>query len=374
MPVPYLRKFLLPALLVLAQIGCQVTSPPKSAGTAAVAPPMVVVEISNVPPPVVAVDIAPPVATNFTKAVAPVPWPTSTVSHSWIPFQVWTDHNGFGKPRLVASTAATANPGYESETTNGIVSIKVGKQLVFWNGLSFWLGYAPQIIKGVPHIHALDVQKLLQPLVQPPSLITKSNRVVVIDPGHGGVDTGTRSVAQNQMEKDFTLDWALRLKPLLAANGWTVYLTRTNDMDVSLATRLALADRFNADFFVSLHFNSAFPSATPCGVETYCLTPVGLPSSVARNYEDDPRQVFANNAFDTANLQYAWRLHRAVLSATQSSDGGVRHARFMGVLRGQKRPAVLIEGGYLSNPQEARKIGSLAYRQKLAESVAQALE
>ena len=356
--------------MALAQVGCETPSPRQ--GTATKSAPLEVVALSTNPPPVIAVDVVPPAARNLTQAsVKPPPWPTNSDTHAWIPFQVWAEFNGFAGPRLINSSV---NPCYEARTSNGVVMIQVGRQLARWNGLECWLGYAPQILKGQPYIHALDAQKILQPLVQLPSLITKSNRVIVIDAGHGGVDTGTRSVAHRQMEKDFTLDWALRLKPLLATNGWKVYLTRTNDVDVPLATRVALADRVQADLFVSLHFNSAYPQEGPAGVETYCLTPVGLPSSVARSYADDPRQVYANNAFDTPNLQYAHRLHRAVLGGTQASDGGVRHARFMGVLRGQKRPAVLIEGGYLSNPQEARKIGSLAYRQKLAESVAQALE
>ena len=67
-------------------------------------------------------------------------------------------------------------------------------------------------------------------------------------------------------------------------------------------------------------------------------------------------------------------LHRGLVRATNATDRGVRRARFMGVLRGQKRPAVLIEGGYLSNPKEARKIATSTYRQTMAEAVARALE
>ncbi len=82
---------------------------------------------------------------------------------------------------------------------------------------------------------------------------------------------------------------------------------------------------------------------------------------------------FPNNAYDSQNLRYAFRLHRAVLEATGATDRGIRRARFMGVLRGQSRPAVLLEAGYLSNPQEARLIATAEYRQRLAEAVARAL-
>ena len=110
------------------------------------------------------------------------------------------------------------------------------------------------------------------------------------------------------------------------------------------------------------------------GLETYCLTPTGMPSSLTRGYSDDPDQVFPNNEFDTENLQYAVRLHRALLKAGATPDRGVRRARFPAILRGQRRPAILIEGGYLSNSSEARRIADPAYRQQLAEAVASALQ
>jgi len=74
------------------------------------------------------------------------------------------------------------------------------------------------------------------------------------------------------------------------------------------------------------------------------------------------------------NLQLAVKLHSALLHASGEEDRGVRHARFIGVLRGQKRPAILIEAGYLSNPAEAKLIESADYRQKLAEAFAAALK
>jgi hypothetical protein len=98
-----------------------------------------------------------------------------------------------------------------------------------------------------------------------------------------------------------------------------------------------------------------------------------MPSSVTRNYGDDPTLVFPNNVYDAQNLQLAIRVHRALLNANGSRDRGVRRARFLSVLRGQQRPAILVEGGYLSNPAEARQIHDPAYRQKLAEAVAGAL-
>ena len=98
-----------------------------------------------------------------------------------------------------------------------------------------------------------------------------------------------------------------------------------------------------------------------------------MPSSLTRGWPDAWAQWFPNNTFDAQNLQLAVRLHSAILRATGLEDRGVNRARFIGVLHKQHCPAVLIEGGYLSNPHEARLIEIPEFRQKLAEAVASAL-
>jgi N-acetylmuramoyl-L-alanine amidase len=204
--------------------------------------------------------------------------------------------------------------------------------------------------------------------------LTFGNRVVVIDPGHGGVNVGTHSVLDGRFEKEFALDWALRLAPLLAANGWQVFLTRTNDVDVALSNRVMFAEVHHADLFISLHFNSTSDrNKETAGLETYCSTPAGMPSSLTRDYADTWSQYFPNNNFDAQNLQLAMLLQTMLLRESNEDDRGVRRVRFIGVLHKQHCPAVLIEGGYLSNPQEAKLIETLEFRQKLAQAVADAL-
>jgi N-acetylmuramoyl-L-alanine amidase len=222
-------------------------------------------------------------------------------------------------------------------------------------------------------LHRLDLQRNLEPLLCDPPLKFSAERVIVIDPGHGGSNTGTHSVLDGQFEKEYTLDWALRLAPLLATNGWHVFLTRTNDADVSVDDRAAFAEAHHADLFISLHFNSAAPNRTQAGLETYCLTPTGMASTLIRGYNDFWSDNFPNNSYDAENLQLAVRLQAALLRAAGLEDRGVRRARFIGVLHDQHRPAVLIEGGYLSNPLEAKLIESPEFRQLLAEAIADAL-
>ena len=150
-------------------------------------------------------------------------------------------------------------------------------------------------------------------------------------------------------------------------------LFRSSDIDMSLSNRIAFAEARKADVFLSLHFNSAAPNNQQVGLETYSLTPSGMPSTITRGYYDDLALAFPNNAFDAENLRVALQVHRALLQVNGRHDRGVRRARYLSVLRGQNRPAILIEGGYLSNPVEARRIADPAYRQKLAEAVAGAL-
>jgi N-acetylmuramoyl-L-alanine amidase len=294
-----------------------------------------------------------------------------TPENGQIALTQWVAQNGFGPIRELPLTPKAA---YAVKTPRGTVVIRAGSHLIYWDRLEIRLGFAPQDIGGQIFLHSLDVKKVLNPLARGLSVVTPANRLVIIDPGHGGPQTGTRSTLDGKFEKDFVLDWALRLAPLLEQSGWRVLLTRTNDVEMSLPDRVAFAEAHGANLFLSLHFNAAEAGGSQAGVETYVLTPTGMPSNLTRGYEDDIREKLPNNVFDDDNLRYAVRLHRALLQVNGNKDRGVRHARFLGVLRNQNRPAVLIEGGYLSNPEEARKIATPEYRQILAEAVARALE
>jgi N-acetylmuramoyl-L-alanine amidase len=307
-----------------------------------------------------------PTITLPPPAVAPPIQPAET----WVPLQRWSQVNGLASLLRISSVPPS---GYALRSTNGTFVLHAGNQSARWDGLALQLGFAPRMIGGQPYVHTLDLKKTIQPLLEGASGVGLStNPVIVIDPGHGGENAGAKSVVGNHYEKEFTLDWARRLQALLTANNWRVLLTRTNDSDLSPSDRVAFAAEHKADVFLSLHFNAFASGADEAGLETYCLTPVGMPSNLTRG-SDEIATVFPNNAFDEQNLQLALRVHRAILQAAGLQDRGVRHARFPGVLRGQQRPAILIEGGYLSNPREARLIGEAAYRQKLAEAVAGAL-
>lgn len=297
------------------------------------------------------------------------PWPEAW-SGVWVPFETWARQNRLGSP---VQMAAGPEPVFTVGTPEGMIRVRIGQQVAHLLTHDCLLSFPPRLISGVPYLHSLDLLKTVQPLLTGHFELPATNRVIVIDPGHGGRDSGTRNAFGSDNEKVFTLDWARRLESILIASGWTVIMTRTNDGDLSLNDRVAIAERAQADLFLSLHFNSGPQRSELNGLETYCLTPTGMPSNLRRDYEDDPREVHPNNTHDEANFLLASRLHRSLLRTTGAADRGVRRARFMTVLRGQNRPAVLVEGGYLSNPSEARRIATPSYRQLLAEAVAQTL-
>ena len=297
-------------------------------------------------------------------------WPSNWVN-AWIPLESWSQFNGIEKPRRLNSGLEAT---YQVLTRNGAMSLQMGNQTLRFGGVDFWLGFAPRLIQGLPYVHAVDARKTLQPLAGRTWTLPQSNRTIVIDAGHGGKDSGAKSCVNGEYEKHYALDWARRLERLLQAKGWNVVMTRTNDTFLSLTERVEVAERANAALFLSLHFNSGSGNGRLAGIETYCLAPTGMPSSLNRGFSDDVRECHPNNAFDDENLQLATVLHRSLLGAAGAADREVGRARFFGVLRGQNRPAVLIEGGYLTNPEEARKIATSAHRQALAEGIAKALE
>lgn len=288
-----------------------------------------------------------------------------------------------GAPAATNAASSTGRPLGDNEPWTPIVAwcrhqglpipeIQPGSRAVRIGGIVHHLGFEPIEQAGAVCIHPLDRIKTFEVLSHP--TVWPEPRTVVLDPGHGGTQAGTRCLTGNRFEKEFTLDWALRLKPLLEARGWTVHLTRTNDLDLPLTDRVRIAETLRAGIFISLHFNSSFPSTQARGLETYCLTPCGMASTTTRVYADDTSATHPNNRHDDANLLLARRVHRHLLAATGAADRGIRRARFMEVLRGQDRPAVLVEGGFLSNPDESRAINTPAYRQRLAEGLAKALE
>jgi len=217
---------------------------------------------------------------------------------------------------------------------------------------------------------------------------TRNVRRVVIDPGHGGHDPGATGPA-GLREKDVTLDIAHRAAPLLARElGVSTLLTRDSDDFVALDERTQRANAFQADLFVSIHCNaSEDPSAR--GFMTFVLDDSrdALAASIAARENAASAAAAAELAnamsrvLDQSAVSRSVRLAELLQKAAGASlapaypgeqDGGVKRAGFY-VLAGARMPAVLFETSFISNPAEEARLNTGDYRQKLADSIVNAV-
>ena len=186
------------------------------------------------PPPALAHSNQPsPVSvSNHPSTVSPVPITT------WVSLEHWAAAHKFSVRRISVSPAVV----YVIISGNNVVNLTIGSREAAYNGVQFNLGFAPEMIDGGICVYGLDLQKNIESLLlNPPLRFSGKNRVIVIDPGHGGSNVGTHSVLNGRLEKEFTLDWAKRIKTLLETNGWTVFLTRDSDVYMTNASRVVFA-------------------------------------------------------------------------------------------------------------------------------------
>jgi N-acetylmuramoyl-L-alanine amidase len=242
-----------------------------------------------------------------------------------------------------------------------------GKDFVLIDGVKVLLDDATGSQRGHLTVSKRDYDKVLVPLFW--DLPKDPVRRILIDPGHGGKDTGKVNGPYKYTEKTATLDTAARLKILLEKQGFEVVFTRTKDVFVDLDDRAAMATATKADLFISLHYNAGPAGDTTAdGIETYCLTPAGQRSTNAGKARSTTAAE-PGNRYDTANMALSWGIQRRLVKSTGADDRGVRRARFA-VLRTLPCPGVLIEGGFMSSRKEGALIADAAYRQKIAEAVA----
>jgi N-acetylmuramoyl-L-alanine amidase len=204
-------------------------------------------------------------------------------------------------------------------------------------------------------------------------------RTIMIDPGHGGKDNGATG-ARGLHEKDVVLALAKILGAKLSALGFTVYYTRTTDVFIPLARRTEMANQAHADLFVSIHCN-AHAEKSIHGLETYSMNLARTPEEVkmaARENASEQRKIgdlqsiltdLMLNSKMKESEDLAASVQGGVLASLSRTrpirDHGVHEAPFF-VLLGAKMPAVLVEVGYVTNPEEAASLSDKAYLDKLA--------
>jgi N-acetylmuramoyl-L-alanine amidase len=187
--------------------------------------------------------------------------------------------------------------------------------------------------------------------------------LAVLDPGHGGQDSGT--MKGGMLEKDLALDVAHRTERFLQLQGVATLLTRTGDTYISLAGRAAVANAQRNCIFISIHFDDATrPAAT--GVETYYA---------ARQVSNAPRVAswfpFLQASAESANVEsqsLAAFIQEALVTHTQAVNRGTTPQQFF-VIANVRHPAVLVEGGFLTNTDEWNKLATGDYREQIAAAI-----
>jgi len=220
-------------------------------------------------------------------------------------------------------------------------------------------------------------------------------RRIVLDPGHGGHDPGAVG-PKNLYEQDVVLDIALKLKKVLMEDPFNeVFLTRERDVFIPLEERTAMANRKNADLFVSIHANAS-PRREAKGIETYLLNwnddeeairvaarenAISLKKMRAMNRQVDIVDVIKSDLIREnkrdESIKLANYIQRSLISNLDSDTKhvlnlGVKQALFY-VLFGAKMPSVLVEVSFISNPEEERLLSNDAYRTEIAKGIAKGL-
>jgi N-acetylmuramoyl-L-alanine amidase len=217
----------------------------------------------------------------------------------------------------------------------------VNARELYLNGLKFILSFPIIKVDNKILMSRMDLSKLVEPVLRPAKISTAPVHTVVLDAGHGGYDQGAFSILGN--EKDYALDVVERARDLLTKAGFNVRLTRSADVFVRLEDRAAFTNRQSNAIFVSVHFNAgAREDFQPC----------------------------IGNLRDPENIALATAMHAALITKLRVSDRGIKRARFI-VLRDCNIPAVLIEGGFLTNAQDRVRIATPIYRQMLAQAILQ---
>lgn len=185
----------------------------------------------------------------------------------------------------------------------------------------------------------------------------RNENLIVIDPGHGGKDSGAIGRGDHLMEKTVTLDISLKLGNLLKQKGYDVEYTRTDDTYVGLEERAQFANQRNAAIFVSIHNNSC-TSTEPMGTETYYYAPESNPDLFIQK---DEREALARS------------VHTQLIQKLRRMDRGVKTNNYS-VLRNTQMPSILCEIAFLSNATEEKLLQNEDFKALAAEAIAEGID
>ena len=240
---------------------------------------------------------------------------------------------------------------FDEQTTRLVIELNPGynlnpQEIQFQkDSSSRWVVQLPQLEPVSPSFQA----KPLQPSTSPPKPnignpvvnLPDKSIIVMLDPGHGGEDSGAIGL-EGLQEKDVILPIAERVATILAASGIQPILTRTDDYFVDLAPRVEMAKQNHATLFVSIHANSIDNRPDVNGLETY---------------------------YYSNGQKLAQTVHNTILREVNLADREVRQANFY-VLRNNPMPAILVEVGFVTGAADEPRLATIDYQDQLAQAIA----
>jgi N-acetylmuramoyl-L-alanine amidase len=257
------------------------------------------------------------------------------------------------------------------ENSKVVMNLKVGGNECLMNNVKFIFSQSIATVGEKVYVSRIDLAKLIDPVLRPNFIQNAGDfRTVILDPGHGGKDPGATNPIGT--EAGYNIKVAGIVKKQLEQKGFKVVMTRTSDIYQSLQERVDFANAVREEaVYVSIHFNSG--NRTARGVETFTLSPPGI-SHYDSELKASDNQSRAGNEHDSANIALATSIHGSVLRrlGKNTLDRGIKRARFS-VLSGVRHPAILLEGGFMSHPYEARLIENGDYQNAIAGGIVDAI-
>ena len=306
-------------------------------------------------------------ALTSSIAIAAAEWQVIKISgHDYL--SVDNISKFYGLPAEVVPSGAKI----QTDTADHPLEFVSGSREAIINGARSWLCFPVIEHDGKSLVSRTDVAKTIEPLVRPHRVPDVGKvQTVVLDPGHGGHDKGQMS--RYGAEKDFALDVARKLRPILQAKGLRVIMTREGDYFVPLEVRAKIANAARNSIFVSIHFNATNDDPNATGFEIFSFTPRGAPSTSDGTAAASSVNVQPGSSVDAQSLALSACIYHSVLGHLREYDRGIKRARFA-VLRLTKVPAVLIEGGFLTERGESKLISNKDWRAKLAGAIGIGIE
>jgi len=281
------------------------------------------------------------------------------------------DYVSLGSAAAFYGMAAPSASGVKKFSASGggrTIEVEFDSREAMVDGVRQWLSFPARAKDGAAWVSRMDISHTIDPAFRPDAVKgMRRVQTVVLDPGHGGHDNGASS--RYGYEKDFTIDVVRRLRKRLEAAGLKVVQTRNSDTFVELERRPRVANKISNSIFVSIHFNSADWKPTANGIETYAIPPLGAPPSGQDAVQARDREAELGHALEPVDFTLATTMHHALMAKMKVEDRGVKRARYV-VLKDASTPAILIEGGFLTNPGDAARIANPAWREAYASAIA----